>query len=424
MYISERKDRNGVTYFSFSYVDQDGKRVRLKKSEHPIFTTREEAEEWAKSQDATSASKKAYIARKLSWRIQYHDFEKLIEKYSSWQKQRAPNSWQSSVYYLEQWVFAFFLVEKRVGNVNDWHLYLQEFLDWLQRDDVATKKGRKTKLAASTVNNIIKALNTFLTCLSTYNDIDPDSVKKAPVLGDHLLNHRSFQDVISNSEMEVVYAAMCQINVPAAEFFLVLWHTGMRFSELFGLQMTKLFRGKIANKSLQGELEKYNIDYHGYIYLDSQPFHDDRRREDDGSIKRKPLKSHKTIGPRNARVIPIRSKEVWNILANRFKVQTAEFLRKRYTADKNDYMLFDDLEWNKAVNTLKKGYERLGRTPKQYHCCRHSFTTLLVGETRSYFLVRAITGHRKDKSFEKYLHIYEQIAQEAQQNVQEIDVIS
>jgi integrase len=60
---------------------------------------------------------------------------------------------------------------------------------------------------------------------------------------------------------------------------------------------------------------------------------------------------------------------------------------------------------------------------KSYHCCRHSYTTLLVGETRSYFLVRMITGHRSQKAFERYLHVYEQVALAARQESQEIDVL-
>jgi hypothetical protein len=45
---------------------------------------------------------------------------------------------------------------------------------------------------------------------------------------------------------------------------------------------------------------------------------------------------------------------------------------------------------------------------------------LLVGETRNMFLTRAITGHKKDKSFERYLHIYEEMNQDALENEQEI----
>jgi len=35
----------------------------------------------------------------------------------------------------------------------------------------------------------------------------------------------------------------------------------------------------------------------------------------------------------------------------------------------------------------------------------------------------AITGHRKDKSFEKYLHIYEQMAIESRESEEAIDIV-
>ena len=419
MYIQQRKDRNGHTYYSFSYV-KDGKRIRLRKDEHPHFTERAKAEEWAKLQDAIRAAEKDHLKKKLSWRDAYYDFDKLLEEYSRWQQSRAPNSYKSCLFYLEQWAFPFFLVHKKAGNVNQWHLFFQEFFDWLQ----GPHEGRKKKLAASTVNNIVKATNTFLAFLLAYHKIDPAAVRKIPTLPDHLLNHRSHQDVISYREAELVHNEMKRIHPPAADFFRLLFHTGMRFSELFGLSIRGVIGGKVNNKALHDELAKAGISYVGYLFLDRQPLHDDRRRETDGSIATKPLKSMKTISHKNARIIPIRSKEIWNeIIVPRYKAQSAAFEAHKYTTDKHDYPLFDDLEWNRANKTLRQAYQNLGVEPKPYHCCRHSFTTHLVGETRNFFLVRAITGHKKDKSFERYLHIYEQIAVEAAQASQDIDVV-
>jgi hypothetical protein len=46
-----------------------------------------------------------------------------------------------------------------------------------------------------------------------------------------------------------------------------------------------------------------------------------------------------------------------------------------------------------------------------------------MGETDSHVLVRFITGHRTDKSFSKYLHIYEQMAMDAKQQEQTISLM-
>jgi integrase len=197
----------------------------------------------------------------------------------------------------------------------------------------------------------------------------------------------------------------------------------MRFNELFGLSISALFKGKITNESLAAELEKCDIDYIGYIYLLDQIDNDRKVREADGSLARIPLKSYKTISPKHARIIPIRTKEVWNILAKRYKAEQARLLKRTYTTNKADYVFFDDLTWSDATATIKGAYKSTGIKPKTYHCCRHSYTTMLVGETRSFFLTRMITGHKKDKSFEKYLHIFEMISMEAASKEQDIDIV-
>lgn len=132
MYIQQRTDRQGNTYFSFNYVDENGKRIRLKKSEHPHFETYEEALTWAKSQDAYRTARKARLERKLAWKKKHYQFADLSQGYLKWQKEKAPNSYESSLYMLEQYVFAFFLNVKQASNVNDWHLSFREFVDWLR----------------------------------------------------------------------------------------------------------------------------------------------------------------------------------------------------------------------------------------------------------------------------------------------------
>lgn len=132
MYIHKRKDRRGNFYYSFSYRAPDGKRIRLKKSEHPLFDKREEAESWAKSQEAFRTSQKARVERKLAWKRQYYQFDVLLSQYKQWQVKKAPNSWESNVFFLELFIFPFFLGEKKCSNANDWHTLYQEFKDWLE----------------------------------------------------------------------------------------------------------------------------------------------------------------------------------------------------------------------------------------------------------------------------------------------------
>ena len=260
MFVETRrhKDKETITY-SIRYYDDTGKLKRLKTTAHPLFKSLEDAKSWAKSQEAITASRKAYILKKMEWKTKFYNFEKLLDTFKSYQQKNAPNSWKSSVQYLEQWVFTFFLQEMQMGNVNDWHMRFQEFTDWLSHNEAGRRKGKKQPLAVSTKNNIIKALNVFLTCLSKYNLIDMDSVKKCTAFPEHLVNHRTYKDVILEDEMRRVYNAMLGTNKAAAEFFITLWYTGMRFSELYGLPITSMVKGQIPDKSIHDELTLHRI---------------------------------------------------------------------------------------------------------------------------------------------------------------------
>ena len=66
MFVHERKKKSGEIYYSFTHM-VNGKRVRLKTSEHPYFTdlAKAKAKAWADSQDAIRAAEKAYHQQKL-----------------------------------------------------------------------------------------------------------------------------------------------------------------------------------------------------------------------------------------------------------------------------------------------------------------------------------------------------------------------
>lgn len=232
----EKRKAGTEYYYSFSYRDKNGKKIRLKKSEHPYFTIYEEARAWAKSQEAYRSAHKAVYLQKQAWKSKYYDFEALLDKYTLWQQEKAPNSWKSNIGYLQNHIFYFFLEVKHSNNVNHWHLHYQEFLDWLK---VKAKGPKGNPLARATVNNIIKTLNTFIECLATYNLIDPQFKQKCKALPEHMVAKRSHKDVISEEEMYKIYDYMLSFSIPSAEFFKVLFHTGMRFSELFGLPIAR-----------------------------------------------------------------------------------------------------------------------------------------------------------------------------------------
>jgi integrase len=212
------------------------------------------------------------------------------------------------------------------------------------------------------------------------------------------------------------------MNEGVADFFYIAYHTGMRFNEIKGLPMKFLYAGSLEGP-LGDELARYNFTTYGYIVLESQADDKATKRLPDLSFKRKPLKTRKSISAKDARTVPITDKGAWNILARRFNAQKKLLEKTLYGSDKLNYLLFDNLNGVALNSTLKEAYKDLGKKPKTYHCCRHSKATYLVGQTRSYFLGKAILGHKSDV-FDDYLHIYEMIAVQAKQSENDIQEIS
>lgn len=414
MYVSPRKDRDGNVYYSFSYVNDEGKRVRLKKKDHPIFRNREDAEAWAKTQEAWRASRKAAIERKLAWKTAHYNFVELARDYEKFQKRKAPRSYGNNMAALEHYVLHYFLDIRQSGNINDWHHLFYDFRIWV--DEVALDFEEKPIGSYSHKNTIIRTLNTFMTYCRHANKLDPMAHQKCPMFENHLIKGRDHEDVIEPEEFLEVHKQLKDISQPAADFYWVLYHTGMRFNELFSLPMCWLFRSQVPEE-MHEELKDKSLKYYGYLYLESQG-ELKHRRAADGTVPRAPLKGRKKISPEYARTIPLFEAETWNLLAARHAQATTRLGRGEFGSDQMNYMLFEDLSWNEATESLRKANELAG-VPKTYHCCRHSYVTYMLAKTKSPYLIQTIVGHTA-RTYEKYQHIWGKIAQKAKQKEQKI----
>ena len=85
MYVHEEELSNGTIVFRFTFISPlTGKRARLKVSKHPEFKTREEADQWAKSQSAYETQMKAKTEQRLAWKSKYYDWDKLIQVFAEY----------------------------------------------------------------------------------------------------------------------------------------------------------------------------------------------------------------------------------------------------------------------------------------------------------------------------------------------------
>ncbi|MBC7532295.1 MAG: site-specific integrase [Oligoflexus sp.] len=423
MRVESRTDRQGKEYFSFTFMHPvTKKKTRIRKEDAPSFRTRAQAEAWAQSQDAHYEAMKEAARQRAAWREAFHDWVEMADGFMAWKKDKAPASWQRSVVMIERYVLPFFLQVKSCNNANLWHTYFDEFRDWLGKE--VTKVHSTDGLSYSSQNHAINSLNSLLEYLKRYNKVSPEAARKCELHPQHKLGARTVEDVYSEEEVISYEKALRKTSELTADFFYVLSKTGMRFNELYSLPISQLFKGQMTGP-VHDELKEKGVEYVGYILLDSQILKEEsdslsRNRLPDHSHRRGPLKGRKDTNIKNARFIPIIDKDCWNILVRLYQEQKKSLDRDLFGSNAKNYLFFEDVEEGAIRRHMQKANEALG-THKDFHSLRHTYSTRLAGKTRSFFLCKVILGHKTEKEFDKYCHIFEETQLEAKKNSQVID---
>lgn len=418
MFWEKRKDKNGKSYYSFIQWDQTlGRNIRLRKSEVPQdIATDSAANAFCKLREAEFEATKMRILRKLEWQKKFYDFDELLDIHLNEMKNRAPNSWNCSMYYLKQYVFDFFLNHKQCNNLNNWPLYYEEFRDWL----LVTKTSKKTTghtLAYNSRNNIIGALNTFMDVMCIKNKCQQS--RKCSKFPSHLSGKKSAEHVITDAEARFIEQRLRHVDPSgtSANFFAVLLATGMRLGEGLSLSVADFFPCAPTNKIIAGALDRHNIKCIGYISLESQLANTMKVRNKDNHVPRKPLKGRRAIDASSNRIIPIANKKTYNLIAMLYNQQLDSLDKKAYGTNKGDYLLFDGLNKNKFSRHLRLAYKGTSYKVKSPHCTRHTFATSFAGQTDAdVALCRLVLGHRDEDTTMGYVHIFEQINRQARSN--------
>lgn len=399
--------------YSFLYYDSVNKRnVRLRLSETPNITSDEEAEAFCKRWDRKIDATKNRIKRRLEWQNRHHDFVKLLEIYEVAHKEEAPNAWESDQFYLEYYVFPFFLEKKNCNNLNLWCDYFEEFRDFLLTvKPLKTKRGQQT-IAYSTKNNIIKTLNTFLLIMHRRKYVE--LIEKCRYFPKSKVNRKNEESVILPELQTTLFQTLKPINSEAAVFFWISLNTGLRMNELFGLSLADFFAGASSNRPLEDALKPYGLKSYGHLVIESQPKDHHKARGDNGKVLRKPLKQKKRMGHAESRVIPIFDKQTFNFLVGLFNAQQFNFMQRCYGDDPKDYLFFESLNKNIYSNALRSAQKRL-RFARFYtpHDTRHTYSTWLAEQTGgNYTLCRLILGHESIDITLRYTHLSAQIAKD------------
>lgn len=419
MYWEKRISKDNKVTFTFAYYNKKIKKtIRLKNTEVPSdINTEEKAAEFCRIKDAEFESVKMRIQKKLEWKNKFYDFTDLLALYEIDMKKKAPNNWKNSMYFLEQYVFPYFLTEKQCNNVNNWHLFYQDFIDWLLV--IKPSKGTTNTLSYSTKNHIITALNNFMSILKTRRKVD--RLEKCTKFPKHLVKSRDIDDVYNESEVKLVTEKLTEINADYGDLFQVLLNTGLRISECLAISIDDFYVGEPQHETINNALKRHGIECLGYLVIESQLAKVFQIREPNGAIERKPLKGRKVIKSGTGRIIPIFNKDVFNILAKRYNNQLELLKTKKFGSDGKNYLFFDGLNRNTVNAALVKVYEGFnGRfKPKCQHCCRHTFSTNFVGLTNGdFFMAKAILGHKDIETTMRYVHIFEAINRKVKNTAQ------
>ncbi|MDA9189678.1 hypothetical protein N9O57_01720 [bacterium] len=373
-------------------------------------------------------SVKLRCEKRLEWREKYFNFASLLDQYTIRQKKKAPYGYKNSVHYLKYYVLPYFLNITKNNNINGWYLDYPKFKYWLEDEAKLVSKPYQN-ISYASKNHAIKALNTFMRHLKQENVVTDLHICDA--YHDSKLNERTIDDVITEDEFKSVYERL-KMNGDnnEAEYFLMLYWTGMRFNEAMGISLADIYMGDISRDSFKNllrrnliffddeinDVKNYLYRYFGFFTLSSQPDNNGSRnivRDSNGTVLRKPLKSKKVINERNTRVFPIVNDELWNCLVKRAKKSYKSWKsRDLITSDKSSYLLFEGVNKTTTTNKLKKAFDQCGIRYKTWHCCRHTRGTFLYGKTGDKALSMAWLGHSSERVHNKYLHTYEALMRE------------
>ena len=367
---------------------------------------------------------------RVEWKNKYKDFNKLLETFESYQKERAPNSYKNDVYYLENYALHYFLDHKESNNHLNWSAHYKEFLIWLKQ--VKPLKWSRDHLSLNTQNKVIKALNVFLQMVGREND---EPIRKCPQYKRSEMVQVTAFDILEEHEIKKIQRALLDIRKESHDLFTVLARTGLRENEALGLCLSFITEGHFKGNKLDKLHDQITMykglgDYYGYICLESQPVLDKVRTEkrykdrfgktwEAGSVPRKPLKLRAKIAPENFRFIPVFNKLAWNIIAARWNAQQELFEKKAHGKDGRDYLLFEGLSASMFYSDVQKAFERCKLRFRSPHKLRHTFLTWFYGHTdENRFLARKVAGHNEERSVQIYSHINEQIGLEQKQKEQ------
>lgn len=347
--------------------------------------------------------------QRIDWINKYQKFDKLYEEYEKWIQRRAMNSWKTTCSHIRNHVFHWYLDVQSNNNPEMWPRYFNDFKDWLLKEEPL--KVSKGKLSKNSINNIIKALNSFLSFLEKEHHLGPFVRCECVKVGKN--ERRGLEAIYSDEEIKIITRRLSEVDHKYGVFFNLLCKTGMRSNEALGLHIKSFVINKIPleKKALFKRISESGIDLFGFILLRDQP-QLEYLYDKSGAVPRKPLKGRSEVSPMYNRYIPLINKELTQNL-----VELRELAKKEDRPNDEDKLLFG-FPYQHFYRVFYKLIRDLKIKDKDVHSARHTFATWLTRKVEGDRSVSEdVLGHSSSEVNKRYVHLAEEL--EANFNIEQ-----
>ncbi|MBC7532714.1 MAG: hypothetical protein H7318_14160 [Oligoflexus sp.] len=363
-----------------------------------VFHCKDDATSWARANLREYLVKEVQMLERQTWRSNLKVLQ-LYNSYAEWRKEDQPRSAQQDLSMLINYGIPFFAGVLKEEDPNKWCEFGEELLEWL-RKEARTKK--EEPLAVSSCNKVINSLNHFVKWMVRKKHISYANARPFECIDQRKTNRRTEKDLVTDEVFDAVYNHISRQK--NGKLYADMWKTqracGFRVSELLGLTFHWL--SDECPAFIKEDFVEKGLKVYGSIYLESQPAKPYVKRVN-GVIPRTPLKWRDSISPDNARTVPILSKEVWDLLVERYDVECEKWEKKTYGLYKDSYLLFDGAQRNIYLRYIQEANASLGLKGDGSHILRHTLSTewsLMRIEDK---VKELVLGH-KDQARKSYDH--------------------
>lgn len=387
-------------FLSFTHT-LDGKKVRIGHSQgfpQNIFGYNEAVlakERLLDSLDRSRKNRENYA----SWVKQFNQSHKDLKEFRDWREKKGVEYYKSEYGHLKNHVFPFFLVELHVKDPQQWHIYFDEFKEWLDEREPLRNNSSNAYLSDNTKNNIIRAMHAFFDYLERFQKVGP--FRRCDLYDES--GFRGIDELIDDDENRFLQQKLAEISLEHVIYWRLLHRAGLRPNEGLGLHLDSIIFGSWPKEEAwAGEkIIKAGYQIYGYIYLKDQP-KSYSLRDKNGHVARKPLKSKKKISPENSRIIPILGSDLAKDLLELKKRQKIQYEKGAWGSDREDYLLFG-FTYQQIATLVRRLFDEYGDKRKSLYCLRHTFITdfsdAFGGDTR---LAEIVVGHSDEKMMLRY----------------------